>query len=142
MTRFSVATLKEDWRRKRSARLSPLTPGIIGKIAACILILKQKNGLVPCVQLEKVFLGNLADAPEALRNVLHLDMNVTGISVRESTEMILGVQRVELAGRLNPEYDKLHIKCTPEEAETLLRHYEAEFPDVVKWIRTQAENMA
>lgn len=140
MSRFSVETLKKNWQNRRAARISPLTPGIAGKIAVCVLIMRHKDSFVSGARIEDVFLENLGEAPEALRKVLHLDVSVAGISIREATEMILGVQRAEIAGRLNPEYDELHVKWSQDEAGKLLRRYENEFPEVVEWIRQQVEN--
>lgn len=137
MTRFSISTLENDWERKRAARLSPVNPAIVGKIAACSLILLHKTGPVSGTEIEEIFLENLSTAPEALRQVLHLDVSVTGLSIRENTEMILGVQRAGIAGRLNPEYGDLHIKWSIETAERLLEYYKEDFPEIVEWIQEQ-----
>lgn len=144
MSRFSVETLKKDWHRKRGARLSSLTPGIAGKIAACVLILEQGGEHISSDAIEEVFVDNLSEAPEALRKVLHLDVSVTGISLREHTEMILGVQHAEIVGRLNPGYGELYIKYNyieDKKAKTkvLLQGYRKKFPEIVEWISNQVQ---
>ena len=141
MSRFALSALEDAWLTSNEADTPSLSTEILGKITTCVLMLcsKPERNLLKPIDVESLFLNKLDTAPESIKNILHLEYKVAEVAIQESTQMTLGVQRAGIAGRLNPGYENLHVKCSPTDAYALLQQYEQEYPDVVGWIKEQAQ---
>ena len=121
--------------QKRNSGDSDLTVEILGKIAICAMISdNDQQQQLSSEIIEKFYLERLDRAPASIRNILHPEYNIDGVRLLESTEMILGVQKAGIAGRLNPDYGYLHVKWPQTKAKALLQHYSSEFPNEVQWV--------
>ena len=135
---MAVLNLADLERRsyRRAARQQPISPEVLGRIIACAW--RAQNDADASVYLtsdalSKIILEHASEMPAELTNVLHVERRIDGDQVEETTDLLVGAQRVGVLGRLNPSNVGAVLKADRMQAYALLDDFRSTYPSIVAW---------
>lgn len=123
---FSVQELRKSWQDRRSARLPKVSVMSLGIMLA--LVIPQK---CTARNLDLLIVENLKDAPAAVHDILHLDVNPWGVSLREFDEFLSGVR---LSGSVAWDDTFFYPVARQEELAKRKQYFQELYPEVMDWL--------
>jgi hypothetical protein len=127
---------------RRGGRRQPISPEVLGRIIACAWRAQNDidaSSYLTSDALSKIILDHAADMPSELQSVLHVERRIDGDQVEETTDLLVGAQRVGVIGRLNPSNVQAVLKADRLQAYALLDDFRSTYPEIVAWAEKLAD---
>jgi hypothetical protein len=120
-----------------------LTADLLGQMLVLAWSKINGEGLMPDrVRLNKAILKILADAPEDIRDLIHTEDRIDGLTVCEITDFLVAAQRVGFIQRPNPSHVPCISKIDRFWAHQFLAEYEGHFSAELAWLQKLTETLS